>query len=165
MVAINLLEVKECMEHLLLKESFDSFSFIEGDITTFMTYHIDGYLKKEFYNTDERDNLVDKLYPTWAESRTYLFQLIKGSRTPLNFKFVLKFSSDNTKLLLDNQLPHYDAANVSGLFLRFNYEDGKLECITGTSTNTFSLDKSLEHVWDDTALKYLKQKGILFENL
>lgn len=165
MVSVNLIEVKECMEHLLRRETFDSFSFIEGDITTFMSYHIDGYLKKEFYNSDEQENISNKIYPTWGESRNYLFQLIKGSHTPLNFKFVLKFSDENTKILLDRHLPTFDINNVSGLFLRFNYENGKLECISGTSTNTFSLDKSLEHVWDDTSLKYLKQKGILFEKL
>lgn len=167
MIAINLLEVKECMAHLLLKDTFDSFSFIEADLTTFMTYHIDGYLKKEFYSEDERDDLLknNKLYPTWGESRDYIYHLIKGNKKPLEFKFVLSFSRENTRLLLNNKLPAYDIDNISGLFIRFHYDNGKLECITGTSTNTFSLDKSLDLIWDDTTLLYLKQKGILFEKL
>ena len=50
MIALSLTEVKECMSKLLLSEVFDPFFFIEGEITTFSTFSIDGYLKKEFYN-------------------------------------------------------------------------------------------------------------------
>ena len=40
------LSAKNCMSHLLLKDTFDHFSFIEGEITTFNTFTIDGFLKK-----------------------------------------------------------------------------------------------------------------------
>lgn len=167
MVAIKLLEVKECMSELLLKDTFDSFSFIEADITTFMTFHVDGYLKKDFFTESEQTSLIEegKLYPTWGEARQYIYNLIKGNKTPLNFKFVLNFSKENTEILISNKLNGFDISNVSGLFLRFHYDNGNLECITGTSTHTFTMDKSLELVWDDTAQKYLTQKGILFESL
>ena len=36
------LSAKNCMSHLLLKDTFDHFSFIEGEITTFNTFTIDG---------------------------------------------------------------------------------------------------------------------------
>ena len=47
---IFLLDTKKCMNALLLQHIFDSFMLIEGEITTFNTYHIDGRLKKEFYH-------------------------------------------------------------------------------------------------------------------
>ena len=50
MIALTFNEVKECMSKLLLSEMFDPFYFIEGEITTFSTFKIDGYLKKEFLN-------------------------------------------------------------------------------------------------------------------
>ena len=50
MIGLELTEVKECMAKLLLSEVFDPFYFVEGEITTFSTFTIDGFLKKEFYN-------------------------------------------------------------------------------------------------------------------
>lgn len=167
MLALNILEVKDCMEKLLLSDTFDSFSFIEGDITTFMTIHIDGYLKKEFFTTEEQEEFLatHKLYPSWGEVRSHCFQLIKGKKVPLDFKFVLAFSRENLALLLAKSYPSMTVDDISGLFLRFHYYDDKLECITGTSLKTFTLDKSMEHIWDDTAMKYLKQKEILFTTI
>ena len=48
MIIFNL-KTKNCMQHLLLKTTFDSFSLIEGEITTYNTFHIDGYLHKKFF--------------------------------------------------------------------------------------------------------------------
>ena len=167
MIAMNLIEVKECMEKLLLKDCFDSFSFIEGNITTFATYTIDGYLKKDFYNSDEQETLQlsDQQYARWGTMRDYCFYLIKGKRTPLNFKFVLSLSTANTTKLLARDLPHIDPSTIQGLYLNFQYANGTLECITGTSTTIFTMDKTLDHYWDEVAMKYLKQKEIAFEKL
>ena len=44
------LSAKSCMSHLLLKDTFDRFSFIESEITTFNKFTIDGYLHKDFYD-------------------------------------------------------------------------------------------------------------------
>ena len=44
MISLNLTNVKNFMSHLLLKETFDNFSFIEGEVITFNTFHIDGYI-------------------------------------------------------------------------------------------------------------------------
>ena len=49
MIALSLTDVKECMSKLLLSETFDPFLFIEGEIMTFGTFAMDGYLKKDFY--------------------------------------------------------------------------------------------------------------------
>lgn len=46
MIAFSLTNIKDFMSHLLLNETFDHFSFIEGEITTFNTFHIDGFIKK-----------------------------------------------------------------------------------------------------------------------
>ena len=37
MIAFSLTNIKDFMSHLLLNETFDHFSFIEGEITTFNT--------------------------------------------------------------------------------------------------------------------------------
>ncbi len=167
MIALNLLEVKECMEKLLLRDDFNSFSFIEGTIATFATFSLDGYLKRDFYNSDEQEALtsVGKTHADWADMKEYCFHIIKGKQAPLSFKFVLSLSKENTAKLLTRDLPHISVEQVQGLYFNFQFEKGTLECITGTSMKTFSMDKSLDHIWDETAMKFLKQKEILFEKL
>lgn len=166
MIALQLLEVKDCMHKLLLSDTFDNFSFIDGSITTFVTFTFDGYLHKEYYNTDEQEELIlNKEFTTWGEMREHCFQIIKGKNTPLSFKFVLSLSRDNTQKLLSRDLPTIPLDSIQGLYMNFQYEKGELECITGTSTKTFTMDKTLDHLWDDVAMKYLKQKEILFEKL
>ena len=41
------LDTKKCMNALLLHPAFDSFLFIEGDITTFNTFQFNGRLLKK----------------------------------------------------------------------------------------------------------------------
>lgn len=166
MIALQLLEVKDCMHKLLLSDTFDNFSFIDGSITTFVTFTFDGYIHKEYYNTDEQEELIlNKEFTTWGEMREHCFQIIKGKNTPLSFKFVLSLSKENTQKLLSRDLPTLPLDSIQGLYMNFQYEKGELECITGTSTKTFTMDKTLDHLWDDVAMKYLKQKEILFEKL
>ena len=57
----------------------------------------------------------------------------------------------------------FSSADVQGLYLNIRFEDGLLQCVTGTSLKTFSMDKSLEKLWDQTAMKFFLQQGIDFE--
>lgn len=167
MIALHLLEVKDCMQKLLLSDTFDNFSFIDGSITTFATFTFDGYIHKDFFNTDEHEStlLAGKEFATWGEMRDYCCHIIKGKNTPLTFKFVLSLSKENISKLLQHSLPSITTDAVQGLYLNFQYDKGELDCITGTSMKSFTLDKSLDYIWDDNAMKYLKQKGILFDKM
>ena len=42
MIAVTVSDVKGMMRQLLLREEFDHFLIVEGSITTFLTYSIDG---------------------------------------------------------------------------------------------------------------------------
>ena len=52
MIALTMTGIKDFMSHLLLKDTFDSFCFIEGEIVTFNTFTIDGFIHREFFDTD-----------------------------------------------------------------------------------------------------------------
>lgn len=162
MIALALTEVKECMSKLLLSEIFDPFYFIEGEIITFGTFHMDGYLKKEFY---EKDMTPERDYALWKEVREYCFSLIKGKRTPLNFKFVFGLSGSNIEKLLLQQGLDFKPQDVRGLYINLKYDGQKLQCITGTAMNLFTMDKSLEQAWDKMVQKFFAQKGIAYEIL
>lgn len=162
MLAFELTEVKECMSKLLLSDIFDPFLFIEGVIVTFGTFHIDGFLKKEFF---EEDCAPEREYMLWKDVREYCFSLIKGKRTPLRFQFVFGLSKSNIEKLLTGQGLSYTLQDVKGLYLNIKYDGKGLQCTTGTSMNLFTMDKSLEQAWDTMVQKFLMQKEIAFEVL
>ena len=49
MIVLNL-KAKVCMSHLLLKPTFDTFSLIEGEVTTFNRFQVDGRIHKDFFD-------------------------------------------------------------------------------------------------------------------
>ncbi len=162
MIALSLPEVKECMSKLLLSETFDPFYFIEGEIVTFNTFTLDGFLKKEFFDTEDTP---DREYALWKDVREFCFSVIKGKRTPLSFKFVLRLSDSNIEKLLLQQELDFKPQNVRGLYINLKYDGQKLQCITGTAMNLFTMDKSLEQAWDKMVQKFFSQKEIKYEVL
>lgn len=56
-MTIYSLSAKNCMSHLLLKETFDQFSFIEAEFTTWGKFRLDGYLQEDFFDRKTRRDL------------------------------------------------------------------------------------------------------------
>ena len=160
MIALALTDVKECMGKLLLSETFDPFYFIEGEIVTFSTFTMDGYLKKDFYNDE---NVPEREYALWKDVREFCFSIIKGKRTPLSFKFILGLSDSNIEKLLLQQELDFKPQDVRGLYINLKYDGQNLQCITGTAMNLFTMDKSLEQAWDKMVQKFFTQKEIKYE--
>ena len=150
------LSAKNCMSHLLLKDTFDTFLFIEGEFTTFNKFTISGYLQEDFF-----DEKLEETYSRWEKIRDFCFQIIRGKRTPLNFKIVLALPDDQIPAFLTaHGLTAYRPEDIEGLYLNFHYDGSTLQCITGTSLKTFSMDKSIEREWDTEVKSILKSKNI-----
>lgn len=147
------LSPKICMSHLLLLETFDRFLFIEGKITTFNTFEIDGFLQKDFFDTPP-----ESAYSRWKDVRDFCFRLIKGKRTPLSFKIVLSLPPEQFAAFLNSRsLSSYRPEEVQGLYLNFHYDGSSLTCVSGVSLHTFRMDKDLEREWDRYAEKMLEK--------
>lgn len=162
MIALKLKNTKNFMTHLLLSETFDNFLFIEGEIVTFNTFTIDGYLQKDFYGSSPEDSPKGE-YSSWKQLRELCFSMIKGKRTPLSFRFVFSLSPENIARLISQKALDFQASDVQGLYLNIRFDDTGLQCITGTSLKTFSMDKSLEREWDAMVPRFFDQKGLAFE--
>lgn len=156
MIALRLTNIKDCMKHLLLSETFDNFSFIEGEIVTFNTFTIDGFIQKDFFQEEEQ--LPE--YSSWKHIREFCFSLIKGKKTPLSFKFIFSLSPKNIGRLIEQNGLDFQPEQVQGLYLNLRYEGGVLQCVAGTSLKSFSMDKSLEQAWDIMVQKFFTQKQI-----
>lgn len=163
MIALTISSVKECMAKLLLTDTFDPFEFVEGEITTFARFQLDGYLKKEFFDSDEAEMIGKREYAFWKDMREFCFSLIKGKKTPLGFQFVFGLSKPNIEKLLHRQELPFSPSDVGGLYINLKYDGSRLSCVTGTSMKTFTLDKSLEQEWDQMVQRFFTQKEIGFE--
>lgn len=158
MIIFNL-KTKNCMQHLLLKTTFDSFSLIEGEITTYNTFHIDGYLHKKFF-----EEAPQKEYSSWGDLREFCFQIIRGKRTPLNFRFILSLPREDFEDFLNQQeIFAFRSSDLQGLYLNFKYDGTSLKCVTGTSLSLFTMDKTLEKVWDNYAKEFFLKQEIDFD--
>ena len=105
----------------------------------------------------------DREFSLWQEQREYCFSLIRGKRTPLNFRFILALSRPDTVRLLEQENLSLTPEDVQGLYLNFHFNGTELSCTTGTSLNLFTLDKSLEQAWDKEAQQFFTKHGIPFE--
>ena len=161
MLSLSLSDIKDFTSQLFLKDTFDNFSFIEGEIVTFNTFRIDGFIQKSFFDSDA----ILPEYSCWKNVREYCLHIIRGKRTPLSFRFVFSLSPKNIERLIRQNASSLRPEEIQGLYLNLHFDGTHLTCVTGTSFKTFTLDKSLEHVWDETAEKFLHQKGIPFEKI
>lgn len=145
--------IKEFMNDLLMQEKFDSFYLFEARVKTALDYYINGKIQYDFYDGADEEKPTTE-YFEWKNIKQTVFDFIKGNKLPLRFKIVLMFNRENIERLIEmNNLP-MTANDVGSLFMNIIYEDGALSVITGASMKMFTMDKSLEHLWDDTVEKY-----------
>ena len=138
------------MSCLLKKDLFDHFEVREVTLHTFYKLHIDGKRNMDFYTEDEKEGLSE--YIPWAQMRDYIFQLIKGKKSPTYLKVVLSTKKSETEDI---------SSDVSTFFLNIVYNAGAIQCTTGTAYTTFSLDKTPEKAWDDKVLRFLSSHELV----
>ena len=165
MIILQITQLKNFMNTLLRLETFDRFPVSEESITTFTTFSIDGSLHTDFFDPDDAQLLKEKgrTRLLWKDVKSFCYSVIKGKRTPLQFKFVFQLpQAACEKMIADHALP-LEIENVFGCFLNFQYKDGKLLLTTGTSLKIFTMDKSLDRVFDEEVRQFLLKNEIAFE--
>ncbi|MCI8483902.1 MAG: hypothetical protein HFH41_06145 [Lachnospiraceae bacterium] len=167
MILLSILDIKEFMNTLLRTDTFDSFLLSEGSITTYMTYLLDGHPRKDFFSPEDEpyELVAQEPFIPFSLIRPACFDLIKGKRTPISFRFVFLLSSENQKRTIASIGGSFSSSDVSGMYLNLKYQEQKLICTTGVSYQIFSMDKSLEHAWDDMVKRFFQKHQIAFEVL
>lgn len=163
MVVLHIEQVGDFMNKLLLRDVFDGFDFINGDVTTFAAFTIDGRLHRDFYSSDEQEAAGSREFAAWSEMKPRVLGLIRGKNTPLSFHFVLRLSDRNTAALLQRGGLEELLPQVEGLYLNIRFKGGELDCVTGVSCRTFLTGKDLDFLWDRAAAHFLSQSGIASE--
>lgn len=164
MISLQIEDTKKFVSQLLKSELFDHFLLVEASIITGNTYTIDGRIQSSFYSTEELAENDRNLLPYdyWSNFKSICFELIKGKKTPLQLKFVLALSPQNIENLISHAGIQLSPSDINGLYLNIHFSENEFRCITGTSTNIFTLDKSLEQAWDSMIEKFFKKCQISF---
>ncbi len=166
MTALQITSMKQFMNHLLVADTFDPFLLEEAAIGTGCTFHIDGHVNRDFYAGDE-DTAPDIPYELrpWSELKGLCFDLIKGRRTPLFFRFVLHLMPEKAAALLEKEGCDVEISQIKALALNIRYDGSKAVLTTATAFHTFLLSKEPDAIWDRALKKYLDGKGIGYEEL
>lgn len=152
MIKENILDKDEFLNKLYQENRFQSFLLFEARIKSVNDYYINGKVNTDLLNIDDRDNY--KQYITWDSIKEDFFYLYNKNKDMINGKIILMFNPDNVKKLIEmNNIP-VSEKEVGALFLNINIEFKNIYITTGISMNNFSLDKTLENVWDSTVFKY-----------
>lgn len=161
MVSLKILEMNRFMGKLLKGENFDGFLLKEGFLRTSMEYRFQGRVFPEYFDTEEQEQYTEE-YTYWGEVKPFVFDLVKGKRTPLAFSFTLLMSKNDTTELLARRSVNVGEDSPS-LFLQIRFEYGVGRIITGTARNTFTLDKSLDEAWDAEVKQMFKAMELATE--
>lgn len=148
MISDEIKNIKEFMSKLLISDCFDNYLVTDITITTFNTFHIDGHIKKDFFSSEEYEEAGSPSLSTWKMLKKYCYDIIKGKKTPLNFKIIFMMPEDIVSQIINQNNLSIAPSNITGLFVNIKYDNGHLTYTTGTSLNILELDKSTEKAFD-----------------
>lgn len=167
MIALKITNVKQFMGKLLASEAFDAFLLEEASISTYNTFLIDGHQNRDFYSTEEWEDKEIRPFDftTWKQIRPICYSLIKGTRTPSAFKFILHLIPDHVASILKSGESAITPQQIKALVLTLKYDGTTLTLITGTAFHTFIMDKTADDLWDAAMKKFLDKREIGYEEL
>ena len=161
MVALKVEDVRAFTSKLFVKEDFDGFLVKEITIVTFNSFTIEGHIKQGYYSEEELEEKQIGDFSSWKMLKPICFSLIKGKKLPGSFHIVLCLSSHDVEQFAGKSGTGIASGQIQGLYLNIRYEDGALYCVTGTSLNFFTLDKTLETEWDNAVRNFMRSHEIV----
>lgn len=162
MIALVIEDSKDFVNKLLVGTTFDKFYVGESVIRTFSDFRIGGSLNKDFYTLEEQEQIGERTQVLWSDIKPFAFSVIKGHRLPLSFQFVFELSKENRQWLFSHNRTAVPEETVQGLYMNIRYDQGQILCVSGISYSTFVMDKTAEHLWDDTVKQFFRQNHIAY---
>lgn len=176
MTALQITSMKLFMSRLLASDTFDCFLLEEAVIGVASTFTIDGRINRDFFAGEASEDAqtptssrpeqeLSEEFRPWSELRGLCYDLIKGRRTPLFFRFTMHLMPEKAAALLAKENCDVDPSQIKALVLNIRYDGSRAILTTGTSFHTFVLSKEPDTIWDNALAKYLSAKDIPFEAL
>ena len=166
MICLQILNQKDFTKKLFLGHVFDQFEVISADFQTFIRFSLDGRLQEDFFDKEETKDLAasGRHFTLWGEVRPICCQIIKGQRTPLAFRILLRVCPA-TPQLSEALAPASASGSISGLVLRLEYAESRMTCTTGVALTGFSADREPELLWDKAAQEFILAQDIAVTRL
>ena len=79
-----------------------------------------------------------------------------------HFRFVFRLNRANTEKLISQNRLDIDPEEVAGLYLNCQFDGNRLICTTGTALTFFSMDRVLDHLWDEMVERFFQRNKIFF---
>ena len=144
---------------------FDQFLLSDAVIMTGNTFTIDGHMNLSFYSPDdletlkrealEKGRIFSEDMVRWESIKHFCFDCMRGSRLPLSFKINLCLSPENISRFLAGIDSVINPDQIGSLNVNIKYDGSTLTCTTALSLKIFTMDKSIEHAWDDMFERFL----------
>lgn len=160
MISLRITHIKDFMQKLLSSDAFDLFLLEEATVHTYNAFTIDGHILKDFFSQEDIPQYGLSL---WKDMRPLCFQLIKGKRTPLSFKFVLHLMPEYANKILEKGDSAFSAEQLQAYVLTVRYDGSAVSLITGTCYKSFHPDKEPERLWEQAVRLFLAKKEIEYE--
>lgn len=167
MKAFRITETGAFMSGLLSGNAFDAFLMEEASIHMAVLWQTDGHLNRDFYTGEEWEDRSVRPYDLaqWEEVRPYFRSIIKGTKVPSFFRFVLHLKPEKAEALLRAAHAEDASDNLAAMVLTIRYDQTGVTLVTGVSVRTFTVDRTPEKVWDEAMQAFLAAKEMSFEPL
>lgn len=154
-------DVKPFMGALLMSEKFDFLEVRGVELATFTHFNISGQkivqAEPEADSDDDKpEEKVKTTYCKWAEVRPLAHSFIKGGAKPSYMKIIFSMEPDEVQKLHDNG---------AAMYLNVTYNGEEVFFTSATAQRGFSLDKSLDHVWEDYLLEFFRVNEVAVKEI
>ena len=159
---IDASDVKSFMGALLMSDKFDFLEVRGVDLTTFTHFNISGQKTQQTEpetdsaDKDKPEEKVKTIYCKWAEIRPLVHSFIKGGAKPSHMKIIFSMESSEAQKLHENG---------AAMYLNITYNGDEVFFTSATAQRGFSLDKSLDHVWEDYLVEFFRANEIAVKEI
>ena len=166
MQSFHITDKKDFMNKLLSSDCFQSFLLKEATIHTAISYVIDGKINDVFFTKEELGDtsIVPYAYQEWKEIMPLCYDLIKGKRTPIRFRFILYLKPEAMEQVLHKADITTERDLINHMILNIHFDNGEMSLTSGISYSTFTLDKDADVAWDKALQQFLTAKNITFSS-
>lgn len=166
MIGLQIKNIKDFMNHLFIKSSFDWLDLVEAVIVKEYTLTIEGkrneprgrYLEAE---PQERDRDASE-YLSYQEMRPLLLTHIRGKETPQMIRMTLSLPSEKLAERIEGDLTAA-TSQIERFLVNIRFGSQGLSLVTGVSYRSFSMEKERERLWDRYLKEFLLKEEIAFE--
>ncbi len=168
MIGLQIKNIKDFMNHLFIKSSFDWMDLVEAVIVKEYTLTLEGKRNHPRERNSEEDAEEKKRegdaseYLSYQEMRPLLLTHIRGKETPQRIRMTLSLPAEKLAERTEKGFAA-EASQIDCFLLNIRFDSQGLSLVTGVSYRSFSMEKDTEKLWDQYLKKFLIKEEIAFE--